>query len=756
MLRLSWVVTLSFFGCYESIRNSPSLIPLQNVSFAALDNDYLRARPMPFDPRGEGVDSTYIITSSCCGYGPFTEAAVTNASNTYGLFDVPCLFDDVLPYIAEYGYEFMNNQNGIFPLCGNLTEAAYKNPPVNRTEAYVRLELYWQCRAAAERNRTNQPSDSPIVAEIGHYLFSSMTALMDASNKVIPGSEIGENINSIQAHVSHIRGAARQFNAPFVIDFSAWMQGWITDYSPPPGFWGSSASSPIGGHSLSLFKRAYFATFFGGANMLVAEAGAVNFFYENKTTNGVFNLSPLGEIGKTLFAFSHGFGSPAVSARGVPFVPIGVVTELSFGAGLGWFYNSLAWDVLPLSDAELATQSLLDSLWPGSFQVESQFGTESSESGYLVGGPFGDIADLLLPRNLTSEMMLNSYSAIFLTGIGNDLDENLSAEIVKYVLGGGSIILSAPEAANAIAAGWLPSNLLGFSSLTSSPLPFSNLTSVSDLQTGWTRAAKGQLPFCVQASTGRSFYIKTGGDPSVRNGWDGGNIDKCCSTDASSFRWFGSSSECALALPLVPILCKSCNPSSSSDVGCPSWSSLSINVYAVEGVTSAEPILLLNSADGKSTPCGVLNAPGGGQGSVLTLLVDSTNSALSQSGLGLAEHLLDRLADDTVPVSLYTNASTGQPGVQLLINRALTGWLVTLINNNGVVKQPSYAEQYDSSKGLSVLVSLKAIFGSVASAWVSPGGELPVKDIPVIGSQNVSLVVPAGDLVILFLQVNDV
>jgi hypothetical protein len=40
-----------------------------------------------------------------------------------------------------------------------------------------------------------------------------------------------------------------------MIDFSAWMQGFITDYSTVRP-WGQ-ASSPVGGHSLSLFKRTY-------------------------------------------------------------------------------------------------------------------------------------------------------------------------------------------------------------------------------------------------------------------------------------------------------------------------------------------------------------------------------------------------------------------------------------------------------------------------------------------------------------------
>ena len=44
-------------------------------------------------------------------------------------------------------------------------------------------------------------------------------------------------------------------------------------------------------------------------------------------------------------------------------------------------------------------------------------------------------------------------------------------------------------------------------------------------------AARGntreQQPFCAQGSGG-SFYIKTGGDPSVKSGWKGPPVDRCC------------------------------------------------------------------------------------------------------------------------------------------------------------------------------------------------------------------------------------
>ena len=143
---------------------------------------------------------------------------------------------------------------------------------------------------------------------------------------------VGENINSINLHFASIRGAARSAHQPWIVDFSSWMQGqlcpaflycifqglvavpahtcmawwglpwvptrgrkvhpdsqppghtplsfptplppvvcagYITDYSTSK-FWGS-ASSPVGGHSVSLVRRTYFAAFMSGTGGLIAE-----------------------------------------------------------------------------------------------------------------------------------------------------------------------------------------------------------------------------------------------------------------------------------------------------------------------------------------------------------------------------------------------------------------------------------------------------------------------------------------------------
>ena len=153
----------------------------------------------------------------------------------YGLFDEPCLPDN-WPLLAEWGYEFMHNEQHIFPVCGNLTESAYSTAPVTREEALQRLQRYWNCRAADARLTANASSPQiPLISEIGHYLFAGDSMVFPQDFSVIPGSEIGENINSINLHIAATRGAAKTVGpiSPFLLDFSSWLQGYILDYRYP-------------------------------------------------------------------------------------------------------------------------------------------------------------------------------------------------------------------------------------------------------------------------------------------------------------------------------------------------------------------------------------------------------------------------------------------------------------------------------------------------------------------------------------------
>jgi hypothetical protein len=91
-------------------------------------------------------------------------------------------------------------------------------------------------------------------------------------------------------------------------------------------------------------------------------------------------------------------------------------------------------------------------------------------------------------------------------------------------------------------------------------------------------------PFCVQQSNSLAFcqknkeavcpwYIKTGGDPKAKVGWqsDPGSTDpatKCCRPSVGACYWYESQAACASALHNTT--CLSCK-SFENDLGCPSW-----------------------------------------------------------------------------------------------------------------------------------------------------------------------------------------
>jgi hypothetical protein len=96
------------------------------------------------------------------------------------------------------------------------------------------------------------------------------------------------------------------------------------------------------------------------------------------------------------------------------------------------------------------------------------------------------------------------------------------------------------------------------------------------------------------------------------------------------------------------------------------------------------------------------------------------------------KQLLEKLRQEYVPVAVNGK-------VEYLVNRMPDGWVIGLINNEGVTKDRLIATKVDSSKDQNVTVGLK--WGQVKSAneWCTDK-LLPVKD------NAVSVSVPAGEV----------
>jgi hypothetical protein len=740
------------------------LVAPRSTSFAALLPLSPAPWPLPLPSRPAAAPApTFVLTATCCGYGPYTPAAVASASAALGLFDEPCL-PASWPILAEWGYELMNNQQHTFPTCGNLSFAAYPRPPATREEALARMALYWACRAADARG--GAPAATPLVSEVGHYLLAAQSADDPANGfPVLPGAEVGENINSINLHLAATRGAARPHGAPWLIDFSSWFTGFLADFSQQR-FWGP-ASSPTGGHSPSLHRRAMFAAFMAGAGCYVAEAGAVNYFLAAPPAPAGLALSPLGAIGAELYSFTHSNSSgsrsnsnlsgssssisgapppptdPAAAVRGVPYTPLALATSPLTGLGLGFFYSSQSWDVFSLSPSEQRLAVALEALWPRSLTVERQVGTAQSEAGYMVQGL--EAWDVTLLGAHTPASLAAAYRGVVWCGAGAVGEgEGGAALLAGYVAAGGAAVVCADDVAAAAAAGWLPQGFLGLQ-LAPAPSPPLLVSAATDLETGWVGTCSGssgaaaaaaasvQQPFCVQSSgAGSPWYIKTGGNASRTAGWAPALGDRCCSVDAADCRWYSDAAACARALPAAPCRPCQCGAAAPSDVGCPAWDAASLSIalsplYAAN-LTTATALLGFTPAASSSSPGAPLvlgaavNAYGSSGGRVITLLAPG---AAEGAALGVTAHLLARLANATLPFWVASNGTEGQ-GVQVLFNRLQSSWVLSIINNNGVVKAPNASAEVDwVGGGRRVTVGAGAgggVGGAVASASARDGG----------------------------------
>jgi hypothetical protein len=342
---------------------------------------------------------------------------------------------------AEWGYTYYKIPPGAVIGDGTVRDnrdcygpytGCYDAGPTTKQEGYDRLHDYWL-------DHVPPNPDGGLLASInGHYFFQHYGATWGAD---IVMSEIGENIDSIQAHVAFTRGAAAQNGKPWGLDFSAWYGAFFRYYLGGSPFGSGVTACATCGHSDSLFERAYYLTYMSGASYLSEEGGGI-YYWDGATASadaGPLPLSPIGKLAQEFAAFTR-----AHPDRGTPYVPTAVLLEENHGMGLGFWYQNLPWDYLSMDDGDYASAALFaQNLWPGSFEVMNS----GNESGFLVNtGAFGDSIDVLLED--ASEPVLQRYENLILSGDVTP-SADLTSRLASFVQGGGSLVLQAGVAAQA-------------------------------------------------------------------------------------------------------------------------------------------------------------------------------------------------------------------------------------------------------------------------------------------------------------------
>lgn len=354
----------------------------------------------------------------------FDEEALKKSITDLNLGD----YDTLIPKQSarEWGYS-LTHLDGVTDGAGNniVTHYSGKEAPKTRQEAVEKIKNF------IFSQYIHNPEEKWLSMN-GHYPWHHYACELGAD---MISSEIGENINNYQWHIALTRGAARQYQIPWGIDFSDWHGPSIMDNtikSPDDadiGIWkGNSCPYPQGGHSLNLMERAMLMSYMSGADSIVAEAGALLGFYPELQENGYYKISPYGEVCQKVNTFTKNH-----SDVGTAYTPIALVLDYYHGAYNGAEKKKGAFFNFKYNKGDKMTWNIVDSIWNGGWEIGND------ETGTMVNDTYGDYFDVLL-QNASSEV-LQSYPALLLSGDIKFSDEEVNT-YKEYVKNGGTLILN--------------------------------------------------------------------------------------------------------------------------------------------------------------------------------------------------------------------------------------------------------------------------------------------------------------------------
>ena len=288
-----------------------------------------------------------------------------------------------------------------------------ENAPKTREEAVEKILDYLNRQFLSKKG-----GDLPLTSMNGHYPWHHYAGMAGYENI---GTEIGENMSSYQLRLAMNRGAAKQYDATWFVDFSQWYGGYILDYRDSNPVWGEN-SSVNGGHSLNLMERSFLLSFMAGADATIAEGGQ----YIAYDSQG--NITPYGELCQKLYAFTSKYYD-----IGTTYTPYAVILDKYHGmdmAGADKVFGTFLYD-----EPDIFTYNFFnDYIWPGALE-----GTRKDESSVMANTKYGDSFDLLLQD--ASYELLETYPVLIFTGNIILSDDELKM-YTDYVKNGGTLVLN--------------------------------------------------------------------------------------------------------------------------------------------------------------------------------------------------------------------------------------------------------------------------------------------------------------------------
>lgn len=411
--------------------------------FACSDDENIPTEEKPTTPQGEPMEDTPIvqkdyISNPSLWTGPSlsndgfvveiemgAESSVRSTERTKKSIDHYNMgvYQSPLPEIraAEWGYTVLNLHTGQIDGAGRKINNIYLDNMASINDRKTALETIM--RFVKTQYRV-EDGITPWYSMNGHHCWHHYAG---ATGATVLASEIGENIHGYQLHIAMNRGAARQYNKPWVIDFSSWHGASILDYSKTK-IWKEYSGAKYG-HSINLVERSMLMSYMAGADGVVAEGGGAICFYDDITTDDHYKLSPYGKVFQKLYQFSK-----ANSNVGITYTPFAVLLDQFHGMDRQPS-GQQAFGKFGYNQGDMETFNLIETLWPQTFSVEKN----GNEIGAMVNSKYPDAVDFLLQG--ASLDMLKTYKAVMLSG-DIKLTPAQIADLRSYAAEGGVVLAS--------------------------------------------------------------------------------------------------------------------------------------------------------------------------------------------------------------------------------------------------------------------------------------------------------------------------
>jgi hypothetical protein len=532
--------------------------------------------------------------------------------------------------------------------------------------------------------------------------------------------------------IAFTRGAARQFGGTFLYYHAPNFGDTATtftkqqNFAGPDNFFHSRYGATMG-PSLSWYRKSYYFYYMSGASGIYLEQGFDQFFKPGPGDHE-FQLNPLGRLTDEFMRFAEKHPD-----RGTPYTPIAFLLDPAHGFEMT-DYPQWPFGVSQINRSDRALRELFGVAYYPGLVVEGEPATGDRQA--FVSGIFGDIFDVLVANGVQSP----GSSPTVREGavVQSPMSKIQSRGTVGSAAAGSAGILPAKSAAGAKKSKADKSNdwqyegsnsavaspgssvpvartslspsprVAAFSPLPVPPAPVFPLNAYRAIVVG------GHINWSTQWVQRLTDYLESGGTVVLNSAQIKG-----LPAELIGVRLTGEQGEAHNARCLSP--------------GEPAQD-LSGQIFRYEKLELKGAQALITTMPGE--PLVTMNKVGKG-----TVVFVAVADLLGEDEriTPLAAHTLAHVFADATPIKVRGD-------VEYLINRTDNGWVVTLFNNNGVLKPQQGLAQVDRNAYATATISMK---GQSIQKVVDWFGE---KEVLLTNQDEVSIKVAPGGVAIIELR----